>query len=303
MLGSCISHNTSRCFARSLTAPRALFIHSSSVVHTGGSRKRNPQAAKKENRQLKAERLQRAAERQPHVVLGTRPGDEHSWANSDLAKALVKLDDMKDPAMGVLPLETAHGKLETPKALRWGVESKEKTLLLETLPGLTMEIKNQAVALQHPSDPEARQNVELQTEQEEMKKAQSFARLLDLRNSDSAGIAYENRRRIIKEFSSPQNPFDPGRVEVQGMSTELYIVFLNCTKRFTAALLTYKIRNLWNHLTTFKRDVGNRRALRKLVHQRAKILKYLKGKDRYRYDQILERLALEPESVEGELVV
>ena len=54
---------------------------------------------------------------------------------------------------------------------------------------------------------------------------------------------------------------------------------------------------------TFKRDTGNRRNLRALVHQRARILRYLKRKSRARYDILLERLSLEPESVEGELVV
>jgi small subunit ribosomal protein S15 len=43
--------------------------------------------------------------------------------------------------------------------------------------------------------------------------------------------------------------------------------------------------------------------LRKLVHQRASLLRYLKGHDRGRYDVILEQLALEPESIEGELVI
>jgi small subunit ribosomal protein S15 len=70
-----------------------------------------------------------------------------------------------------------------------------------------------------------------------------------------------------------------------------------------AALLTLQIRNLWDHLNKFKRDIMNRRSLRKLVHQRAKILRYLKKYDRERYDRALERLALEPQSVEGELVV
>lgn len=70
-----------------------------------------------------------------------------------------------------------------------------------------------------------------------------------------------------------------------------------------AALVTYKIRNLWSHLTTFKRDVGNRRSLLKLVHQRAKILRYLKRLDQNRYDVILRRLALHPKSVEGELTL
>jgi small subunit ribosomal protein S15 len=72
---------------------------------------------------------------------------------------------------------------------------------------------------------------------------------------------------------------------------------------FTAALKTYQIRKLWTHLITYKRDVGNRLGLRKLVHQRAKILRYLRNTNRDRYEIVLERLALEPESVEGELVV
>lgn len=70
-----------------------------------------------------------------------------------------------------------------------------------------------------------------------------------------------------------------------------------------AALLTLQIRNVWDHLRAFKRDVSNRRSLRRLVHQRAKLLKYLKRTDRDRYERILERLGLEPGAVEGELVV
>lgn len=71
----------------------------------------------------------------------------------------------------------------------------------------------------------------------------------------------------------------------------------------TAAILTLKIRNLWTHLLTFRADIANRRALRQMVHQRAKILKYLKRKDRDRYEAVLPQLGLDPGSVEGELVV
>lgn len=67
--------------------------------------------------------------------------------------------------------------------------------------------------------------------------------------------------------------------------------------------MTYKIRNMWDHLTTNKRDVNNRQGLLKLIHQRAKVLKYLKKTNRVRYDTILDRLCLEPASVEGELVI
>jgi len=115
--------------------------------------------------------------------------------------------------------------------------------------------------------------------------ANMFAKVLDLRNANAQGIAYVNRRRIIFAFSTPQNPYDTGRTEVQ------------------VALITYKIRNLWKHLTTFKRDTGNRRSLRLLIHQRAKMLRYLKKLSRSRYEDLLKKLSLDPESVEGELVI
>jgi len=169
-----------------------------------------------------------------------------------------------------------------PQQLGFGVGDAERMMLFDKLPMLSAEAET--LGAEHDSQETKSAKYALGLEKE-LKKANSFAQLLDLRNANAAGIAYENRRRIIAAFSSPSNPIDPGRSEVQ------------------AALLTYRIRNLWNHLTTFKRDVGNRRGLRKLVHQRAKILKYLKRKDQDRYENVLERLALEPESVEGELVV
>jgi small subunit ribosomal protein S15 len=70
-----------------------------------------------------------------------------------------------------------------------------------------------------------------------------------------------------------------------------------------AAIATMRIRGLWDHLLTNKKDVANRMNLRKLVHHRAKLLKYLKRLDRGRYDALLPRLALEPEAIEGELIV
>lgn len=69
------------------------------------------------------------------------------------------------------------------------------------------------------------------------------------------------------------------------------------------ALMTYKIRNLWDHLQRQRSDRGNRPRLTKLVHHRAKMLKYLKSVSRQRYDDLLPRLGLEPGSVEGELIV
>ncbi len=92
---------------------------------------------------------------------------------------------------------------------------------------------------------------------------------------------------------------DIQRFKVRSEKAGVYRYSLLCT----VALLTLKIRSVWDHLMKCKKDLTSRRALRRLVHQRAKMLKYIKGIDRDRYDRILERLALEPDSVEGELVV
>lgn len=64
-----------------------------------------------------------------------------------------------------------------------------------------------------------------------------------------------------------------------------------------------RIRKLWDHLQRRRSDRGNRPRLTKMVHHRAKILKYLKAHNRQRYDDILPRLGLEPGSVEGELIL
>jgi small subunit ribosomal protein S15 len=76
-----------------------------------------------------------------------------------------------------------------------------------------------------------------------------------------------------------------------------------CSARAPAALLTYQIRKLHEHLRRTPRDIANRRSLRMLCHQRAKILRYLKRTDRERYSNLLPRIGVEPGAVEGEIVV
>jgi small subunit ribosomal protein S15 len=56
-----------------------------------------------------------------------------------------------------------------------------------------------------------------------------LARIIDLRNANAAGIAYENRRRIIAAFSEGDTPDDTGRPEVQGMTMWSYPSFVHCT--------------------------------------------------------------------------
>jgi hypothetical protein len=49
------------------------------------------------------------------------------------------------------------------------------------------------------------------------------------------------------------------------------------------------------------KDVHNRRQLRMLIGQRARLLKYLKRKSMARYLEFLPRVGLTPDAVEGEL--
>lgn len=53
----------------------------------------------------------------------------------------------------------------------------------------------------------------------ESKSKSQMARLLDMKNADAGGIAFENRRRIIDAFGEPGKKNDSGHTEVQGTST------------------------------------------------------------------------------------
>ncbi|KXN85576.1 30S ribosomal protein S15 [Leucoagaricus sp. SymC.cos] len=298
--------------SRSLTSSSRIPSTSASSFHTVAvlhAARRQGQSAKKRNIQRTQERLTKEAENQPSVVLGTRSREEEAlWARCDLAKCLVNPHNLNGPPATssssssttpsilaeTLEVSDLGTTVTVPKNTNYGVGPVEKQMLFQELPVLSasapflvadsnfksvFEAKGSGLA---PEELARRQEVALKTEKSKM---DAFAKVIDLQNANAQGIACENRRRIILEFSSPVNPFDPGRAEVQ------------------AALLTYKIRNLWSHLTTFKRDVGNRRGILKLIHQRAKILRYLKKKDQNRYEAVLPRLALDSESVEGELVI
>ncbi|KAF6757762.1 hypothetical protein DFP72DRAFT_1168086 [Ephemerocybe angulata] len=271
-------------------------FHTSSV-NLASARKQASSVIRKKNILQKTRRTQEALADRPSVVLGTRPSEEAvKWPNCDLAKILVNEELLHAPnpvassstaasSSTLQPLETPIGEVHVPVQPAFGVAEAEKELLFNYLPRISAEAK---VLPGSPSPiASGRDIVPLdkkmaRAEKEEVKKADAFARVIDLRNANAAGIAFENRRRIIEAFSTPENPFDPGRAEVQDISNS---------------------ENCGHILTTFRRDVGNRLGLRKLVHERAKILRYLRNTNRDRYEIVLERLALEPAAVEGELIV
>lgn len=271
-----------RSVSRSLL-PSCSLIHTSSPNLAQATKKSAARAIKKKNEALQSERKLTAQLSRPSVVLGTRPADEAvKWANCDLAKVLVDEAEFTE-SPELVGEELPVGTVYLPKQLGFGIQEADRETLFRDLPLLSAHSGLMSGGINANAKVLAERSKEGLAR--ELKKANAFAKVVDLRNASGAGIAFENRRRIIEAFSGPVNTFDPGRSEVQ------------------AAILTYRIRSLWTHLTRSKRDVGNRLGLRKLVHKRAKVLKYLKRVSRTRYDTILRRLALEPDSVEGELVV
>lgn len=75
---------------------------------------------------------------------------------------------------------------------------------------------------------------------------------------------------IIKEFQISEN--DTGSSPVQ------------------IALLSERINNLTDHFKTHKTDKHSRHGLLKIIRQRQKHLKYLKGKDREGYYKVIKTL-------------
>ncbi|KAJ6502396.1 hypothetical protein C8R45DRAFT_976502 [Mycena sanguinolenta] len=272
MLRACVFPRT--CRVANVASSSSSGFHTSAVLSKISEARLRSRALKKANLARREELFKRKQATRPSVILGTRPGEDHKWPASRLGKILVDDSVFAQPPEATVWNE--YGVADMPKYKAFGIAEEEANRLFKHLPALT----GTALTAQSGNGEKVAQAVAL----EEVKLA-NFARVIDLRNADAGGISYENRRRIVLAFSSPENPVDPGRTEVQ------------------AAILTYRIRKMYAHLARCKHDRQNKLPLRKLVHQRAKILKYLKRTARVRYDTLLEDLCIEPDAVEGELIV
>ncbi len=82
----------------------------------------------------------------------------------------------------------------------------------------------------------------------------------------------KEKQEIIEKFKLHEN--DTGSPEVQ------------------IAILTEKIKKLYEHLKEHKKDHSSRRGLLKMVGRRRKLLNYIKEKDYEKYLQLLENLNL-----------
>jgi len=85
-------------------------------------------------------------------------------------------------------------------------------------------------------------------------------------------ITKEIKAQIIQDYG--KTPEDTGSPEVQ------------------IAILTYRIKELTEHLKTHQKDHHSRRGLLKMVGRRRGLLDYLKSKDIEAYRTLIERLGI-----------
>jgi small subunit ribosomal protein S15 len=85
-------------------------------------------------------------------------------------------------------------------------------------------------------------------------------------------ITQERKAELIKEFAI--NEGDTGSPEVQ------------------VSILTNRILSLTEHLKIHKKDFHSRRGLLMMVSKRRKLLDYLSGEDKSRYEKLIQQLGL-----------
>ena len=119
-------------------------------------------------------------------------------------------------------------EVRVPPSLAFGIREREQRMLFEHLPLLSADMSTRREmtmpnwqrlgggANVNPTKVEemsAYHGTELATG---VAQANALAKIVDLRNANAAGVAFENRRRVIEAFSEPGKPNDTGRTEVQG---------------------------------------------------------------------------------------
>jgi len=210
------------------------YFHTSSISCSQASKRINARN-KKKNIARTEERIKQASASKPSVVLGTRPTEEAAtWGNCKLSKVTVTEEQLS--TSGLHTEKFSVGNIEIPKELGYGVNDSEKKMLFDDLPIATIHMITQVrqYAQSAPgSTPHGFPKKFIQTPSKEMlheenereiHKATLLAKAIDLRNANADGIAFENRRRIIEAFSTPENPFDSGRTEVQGACILIQVV-------------------------------------------------------------------------------
>jgi small subunit ribosomal protein S15 len=193
-------------------------LHTSAVLRAESARKRQARLTKQKNLAKREELQKKAASVRPHVVLGNIAGDDTKWTSCDLASVLVRPEELvPDAPPKTVHLSVAEADVHVPPSLAFGICEREQRMLFEHLPLLSADMSTRL-------DMNAMRNVaveEMAAHHETelaagVAQANAVAKVVDLRNANAAGIAFENRRRVIAAFSEPGKPNDTGRTEVQG---------------------------------------------------------------------------------------
>lgn len=129
---------------------------------------------------------------------------------------------------------TQEGDIRVPPSLAFGIREREERMLFEHLPLLSadMSTRHEMTVMTNSVSGGGgggagaggldRKGAAAMSAYHEtqlaagMTQANVLAKVVDLRNANAAGIAFENRRRVIEAFSEPGKPNDSGRTEVQG---------------------------------------------------------------------------------------
>ncbi|KAM0752270.1 hypothetical protein T439DRAFT_312402 [Meredithblackwellia eburnea MCA 4105] len=287
--------------------------------HFSQSATTNESKAKRKSRLVRKNHLEHKQQiatqlklQQPNPVTGAAKSNDQLWQNSKLKNVLLDRQQVWGNTVSVLSGETSSSSSSSSTSISTTEQESQETresdsadnasefqLIEPTLPthlnfGLDPAIikdfstnfplvATSAAIGPHLSATHLLAKRFSEASGKELEKRNSMLRVLDLRNANAKGIEVENTRRIIKAFGEHEG--DSGRPEVQ------------------AAIITARIHNLLSHLTTQPRDVNNRRPLRSLIQQRAKVLKYLRSVDVARYETCLKDIGVEPRAVEGEVIV
>ena len=211
-------------------------FHTSASLSVESARKRQARLTRQKNLAKREELQKKAAAARPHVVLGTvtsRSDDaDAKWASCDLARVLVRPEELGPDALsrrislpaddGAAGAAAAAGGVGTaevrvPPSLAFGMREQEKRMVFEHLPLLSadMSTRREMNALRRVKAEEMAAHHEGALAAG-VEQANLMAALVDLRNANAAGIAFENRRRVVAAFSEPGKPNDTGRTEVQG---------------------------------------------------------------------------------------
>lgn len=113
--------------------------------------------------------------------------------------------------------------------------------------------------------------------------SEASSRILALHNANSRTVRALNTSRAVSAFARREG--DTGSSEVQ------------------AAVLTVRIIAEQRHLQTNRKDVHGKRGFRGLIHQRQKILKYLRRESVERYFKCIARLGLTDKAVTTEITL